>query len=331
MKFKSTIELESAPFQIKHNDKITLIGSCFTEHIGSKLKEYKFQVLQNPFGTVFHPTPICWLIKKSLSKAAIEDKELEHHDEIYFHDQFHYSFSNTNASSSLEKMNTALKHTSKFLKTSNFLFLSLGTAIGYLDKKKKRTVANCHKLPKDSFLKSHTGVKEMMSELDEMISAVHAVNPAMQVIFTLSPVRHLKDGMLENSKSKAALLIAIQTLVDQFSYVHYFPSFEIMMDDLRDYRYYEMDLVHPNALAQAYIWEKFNIIYFKDETTQLNLSLQKINQAYHHKVFHASSRKHEQFLEKFKTTTETLLSKYPNLDLRRELSYFSTGLKASSS
>ncbi len=241
---------------INYNSKILLLGSCFSENIGDRLAYFKFQSIQNPFGILFHPKAI-----KNLIKNAIYSKEYTGNDLIFQNERWHCfdahsSLSSENKGELLESLNTSIKVTNKKLKEATHIIITLGTSWTYKFIETDTTVANCHKVPQKKFLKKILTIHKVSETLEEIISLIKSINTNTTILFTVSPVRHLKDGFIENQRSKSHLISGIHQVLKQ-PYVSYFPSYEIMMDELRDYRFYAEDMLHPNKTAINYIWNKF--------------------------------------------------------------------------
>lgn len=322
MKFKTTLDIHEEGIKINHESGIILLGSCFTENIGSKLQRYKFNCLNNPFGTIFHPIPMAWLIEKSIEKSTILKDDLIYNESLYFHDQFHYSFSSPNLELALEKMNLALREFYIKIKSANFIFFSFGSAIGYNHKEKNRIVANCHKLDPINFDKQFSTLKNLYEKWDKLINKLQSFNPDLHIIFTISPVRHIRDGIINSSRSKALLQIFTHQLIESHLKLHYFPSYELLMDDLRDYRFYTDDLVHPGNLAIEYIWEGFTKAYLSGKTKGINLEIERIIKARDHRFQHDITETKKVFGKLQLERIKKLLKNNPKMDFREEQDYF---------
>ena len=242
-KFRTIIPLERAPFLVDYQSSILGIGSCFIENIGGLLEKYKFPVHLNPFGILYNPISI----KNSLVNIATGEGYTK--DDLFFHNDLwhsfdhHSAFSHTNQATALAKINSTLTTSSQFLQKTNRLLLTFGTANVFINKTTNKIVANCHKLPNTSFEKKRLSVTEIVDQLFPILTHLKKQYSNLKVIFTVSPVRHIKDGFLENQRSKATLLLAIAELTQQLAFTHYFPAYELVLDDLRDYRFFEKDMV----------------------------------------------------------------------------------------
>ena len=311
MEFRTNLninEISKPKNPISYEAKIGLIGSCFVENIGEKLNYYKFSNWINPNGILFHPLAI----EKALS-AVVSKKEYSKADLIYdnerWHSMDHHSdFSSLDAAKTLGSINTSLQNTFEALQTTSHLIITLGTAWVYHHIATDNLVANCHKIPQKEFVKRLLSVTEIVASLQNSIDLVKKINPKLEVILTLSPIRHLKDGMLANSRSKAHLLAAIHQVVDTTT--HYFPSYEIMLDDLRNYRFYSSDMLHPNEVSVAYIWTIFKEIWISPKSFDLMEQVAQVQRDLQHKAFNPSSEKHNNFLKKLDKKKETLYNLY---------------------
>lgn len=293
-------EISPAPsFQkISLKSRIFTIGSCFSSHIGEKLTSNKFGVFANPFGVIFNPCSIFKVLQLTEAQATPAENGYINREGIHYHYDFHSTFSDPDLDTlrlALEKsITTAFDH----LQTANWLLITFGTAFVYRQKENNEVVANCHKVPADQFTRHLLKVGEITASFHQLYKKLKLVNPGLKIILTVSPVRHIKDTLPLNSVSKSTLIIACKEICDQFSEVGYFPSYEIMLDDLRDYRFYEADMLHPNKVAVNYIWEKFAHTNFDDETLGFLNEWEKVLQALKHRPFHPNSPSHQAFIMK---------------------------------
>lgn len=238
-----------------------------------------------------------------------------HSQGIWVHPDFHSSLGHTDATQAHTQINQTLERVHDLLKSADFLFITLGTMIGYQMIDTNEIVANCHKLPASQFTKTESTLEECFSILDPLFVQLWDNNPDLNIVLTVSPVRHIKDGIIKNSRSKAKLIMLCDQLVNSHPKVSYFPAYEWMVDDLRDYRFYEKDLIHPNEQAIDYIWEKFGAVYFEPKTTDLLQKIEKINRAKQHKPFNPESIEHQMFISKLHEDINALESKYEWLKL----------------
>lgn len=321
MEFRLALEVKKSAALINYKDKIMLCGSCFTENIGTKLDYHKFKTLQNPNGILFNPVSIARSVTSYIENKQYKQDELFYFNDIWQSWEHHSRFSNVDQLVSLEMINASQKAAHAFLKNADWLMLTLGSAFVY-ELEDKTVVANCHKVPTDKFNKRLLAVEEILSVLDNLIHRLFIFNPNLKIIFTISPVRHLRDGFVENNRSKAALIQAVHHLVDKFDKLFYFPAYELVIDDLRDYRFYAEDMVHPNYAATNYVWDKFKDAMMDEETITLLEKINDIQRARNHKPFNPSSAQHKKFLESYRQKTVQLQQQYPLLNLSEEIKFF---------
>ena len=295
---------------IDYQSNILLLGSCFSENIGDKLSYFKFQSIQNPFGILFHPKAIENLITNTSNKKVYSSDDLIYQNEIWHSFDAHSSLSSASENELLNKLNVAISLTNKKIKEASHIIITLGTSWVYRYIETDTIVANCHKIPQKKFLKELLSVSEISESLARSISLIKSINSDAAVIFTISPVRHLKNGFIENTQSKSHLIAAIHTLVNKQD-VSYFPSYEIMMDELRDYRFYAEDMIHPNKTAINYIWRKFIDTWFSEETKSIMKEIDEIQKGLLHRPFHEDSKLHQQFLLKLEQKKSSLQERLP--------------------
>lgn len=297
MKFRTEVEILISENKMQIEDQVFSIGSCFATEISDLLKTAQIQTLNNPFGTVFNPFSINQSLKKLHDSVFFAEEDLIKYDDQVISLDHHSSFNSGFAHQTLEKINTNIEVGNRFLQSTNWVIITYGTSFVYEFLPKKKLVANCHKIPGKHFEKRLLTHLEITDSIYETVTLLKDIcKPNLQILFTVSPVRHTKDGMVENNLSKSKVVTAIHEIIPQFDHCHYLPVYEIMMDDLRDYRFYKEDLIHPNRQAVQYIWEKFGNAYFSDETMDFVEENFKIMQALEHKPFDARSAKHLEFL-----------------------------------
>lgn len=282
---------------ITYDSKILLFGSCFSENIGNKLAYFKFQSEQNPFGILFHPKTI-----ENLITNAINEKEYTENDVFFFNERWHSfdthsSLSSPDKNELLNNLNQQITTTNQHLENASHIIITLGTSWIYRFIETDTIVANCHKIPQKKFLKELLSVAEITKSLEAIIALVKSVNKKANILFTVSPVRHLKDGFIQNQQSKSHLISAIHQVVEPKNYTHYFPSYEIMMDELRDYRFYAEDMIHPNQTAIKYIWEKFTDSWISEDSKETMKEVSTIQNGINHRPFNSSSKEHQLFLK----------------------------------
>ena len=327
MKFRSEFFPKDFKNKIKHTDKIMLIGSCFTEQIGSRLQSLKFSTLQNPNGILFNPVSISRALESYINKKQFTQEDLFYNNELYGSWLHHTQFSGLNESEVLEEINNSQNNATEFLAKADWLILTLGSSFIYERKNEDQNnynnvVANCHKIPADKFNRRLLSSEEIGHLLKSMIQKLKGHNPNLKIIFTISPVRHLREGFVENNRSKAALIQAVHSLINEEN-IFYFPSYELIIDDLRDYRFFAEDLVHPNYAATNYIWEKFVPICIEFASQKIIEEINEINSAFSHKPFNKDSKAHKAFLKKYFSKALDLKKRFPYLDFQTELNYFS--------
>ena len=323
MKFTIDIDMQGPGQKIRYPDKLLLVGSCFTEHIGKNLEQLKFPVLQNPHGILFDPLSVASSLTGYTKNHRFTRDDLFYHNELWHSWQHHSRFSGIHADEVLENMNQSQEAARSFLKTADWLIITLGSAYAYQLTEKKMFVANCHKAPAGQFVKHLCTIDEINAALDNCLYQLIRYNPSLQVILTVSPVRHLRDGVINNNRSKARLLEAVHHLAEKFDRVHYFPSYELVIDVLRDYRFYDIDLVHPNYQATQFVLEQFVKHYLAEDAKLIAEEVSKIVTARKHKPFHENSEAHGRFRKMYYEKAAALLREYPFLPLQEELNFFS--------
>jgi hypothetical protein len=326
MQLMTSINIKPLAPAINYRNKILLIGSCFTEHIGNYLSEVKLNVLQNPNGILFDPISVCNSLISYIQDKQYSDDELFPLNEGWHSWQHHSRFSKPNKDESLQLINESQKAAHKFLKETDWLIITLGSSFVYKLAENEMPVANCHKASPQTFHKHLSTIEETVTKFDDTIHQLFQFNQHLKVIFTISPVRHLRDGVVDNNRSKARLIEAVHHLVKKFDRLYYFPAYELVIDVLRDYRFYDIDLAHPNYAATQFVLEKFFENCLDDEAQQLSEEIRKLVIARNHKPFNDQSNQHKQFLITQLQKTKQLQDKYPFLDFTRELNFFSSGI-----
>lgn len=314
MELQTKLPLQSQQHnQIDYHSKIALFGSCFSEHIANKFEYYKFQKFDNPFGILFHPLAIENLIVNAINEKQYTEKDIFFHNEQWHCYEAHSKLSSISKDDLLKALNTQVKHTNRFLKEASHIVITLGTAWTYRCIKTDSLVANCHKVPQKQFLKELLSIDTIIESLEAMVSLIRSVNSKVIFLFTVSPVRHLKDGFIENTRSKSHLVSAIQQVVDYRNQLYYFPSYEIMLDELRDYRFYKEDMLHPNALAINYIWKCFQEVWISELVNLTMQDVEQIQKGLQHKPFNPDSEAHQLFLQKLSDSQANLQSSFSHI------------------
>lgn len=295
MKLQTQITLKKQDNNlIDYGSKLLLLGSCFSENIGNKFEYYKFQSLTNPFGVLFHPKAIEAILEKAIKQEKYTENDVFFHNEQWHCFDAHSQLSNSSKEQLVVGLNNNLEVINKQIIKSSHVIITLGTAWVYNLIKTNNAVANCHKLPQKEFNKVLLSIKEIKQSLEAIIERVKTLNTKVSIVFTVSPVRHIKDGFIENTLSKSHLISAIHQVINKE--VSYFPAFEVMLDELRDYRFYKSDMLHPNALAIEYIWQKFQKVWIAHEALDTMVEIDAIQKGLQHKPFNANSNAHQGFL-----------------------------------
>lgn len=295
--FALPFEVKPSSFKIGIRDEIVMMGSCFTENMGEKFANHKFRVLANPFGVIYNPASIFKLIRQAID-AAIDPDNIIENGGICYHWDMHSAISATNREDLTALIIKQQEVTRAALIKARVLIITPGTSFVYHYKDQNLLVANCHKIPQKLFSKSLLSAADIRNSYLEMIKILRAVNPELHVILTISPVRHVKDGLIENNLSKSILIQAIQEIIRDDENSSYFPSYEIVIDVLRDYRFFKDDLVHPNEQATDYLWKQFINTYFDADTQAFIKEWEVIRKAMNHRPFHPDTPSHQDFLKK---------------------------------
>ncbi len=322
MQFFTTINIEPLQPSINYKQKILISGSCFTEHIGNFLSDHKFNVLQNPNGILFDPVSLSSSLLSYVHNKQYEEDDLFYLNETWNSWQHHSRFSNPDTSVCLKNINNLQSEAHEFLKEADWLIITLGSAFTYKLVGDLSAVANCHKAPAQNFIKHLNTIEEIITAFDTTIHQLFNFNSKLKIIFTISPVRHLRDGVINNNRSKARLIEAVHHLVNKFERLYYFPSYELVVDVLRDYRFYDIDLAHPNYAATQFVLENFSDACFDQSTRKLMETIKTIVTAKKHKPFNSHSDLHKKFLQQQLITTKQLQQEYPYIDFSKEIEYF---------
>jgi hypothetical protein len=312
MKLRTELQLRPAKNTIDHHSRILLIGSCFSDHVSARLSRSGFDILANPHGILFNPESIKNAILDCLTTRTYSTSDLLFNGEQWVSLAHHGKFSDPDPEVTINRINKNIKQARDFLEQCSHLIVTLGTSWVYRKRKENRIVANCHKIPQREFEKELLTAEQILGGLTEMITQVREVNSSIRFIFTVSPVRHLRDGIVENTLSKARLHEAVAELTQEDT-VHYFPSYEIMMDDLRDYRFYESDMIHPNKTAIDYIWEKFSDAWVKPSCKDLMKRVESVYRSLEHRPLNPRSGRHEEFMQKIEKEIEEIERALPHI------------------
>lgn len=310
--------------QLSYQDSLLSIGSCFAQNLGQQLQKQLYDILINPFGVLYNPSSIANSLQHLLGETFFEEKDLLSHRGAWHSLQHHSSFSNTDKQLTLTNINQSLQHARKQLQKTRCLFLTFGTAWVYLWKDSGQVVSNCHHFPAAHFERQRLSVEDIVQTFFKLLAVLKERFAPLEIILTVSPIRHLKDGFVENQVSKATLVLAVQQLVEQLEYCHYFPAYELLLDDLRDYRYYDKDLVHPNTLAIEYIWQAFEQAHLDSKEQSLRQKVTKLQQAAQHRPQQINSPVHQQFVQQQLEQLENIASKLPQPSYEQLKAHFLT-------
>ena len=311
MNFTTKIPISKSNSPIDYSSQIVALGSCFAENMGEKFDFYKFQNTTNPFGIIFNPVSIEKILERAIHLNYFTETDLFFHNELWHCYEVHSDLSQPNKEAMLSNLNRLLTEMTSKLAAATHLFITYGTSWVYQLKSTGVVVANCHKVAQDQFEKEILSVTEIENAIQNSIDLIQKFNPTCQVVFTVSPVRHIKDGFVENQRSKANLISALHSSISQQPTSSYFPSYEIVMDELRDYRFYAQDLLHPNAVAIDYIWERFCESNISEAAQQVMQEVESIQKGMAHRPFHPDSTSHSKFLQKLKEKSAQLEAQFP--------------------
>lgn len=318
MDFRTTIAIPKSKIKINHQSKILMLGSCFATNMGQKLMDNKFNINLNPFGVLYNPTSIAKAIDWLKGDMMLKEDELFEHNGLYHSFHHHGSFSGVDKAKTLESTNAQLRAAQEYFKQIDTLVITFGTSYVFEHRETKDIVSNCHKLPSALFDRYRLSEENIVVQWTEIIQELQQQNKALKIIFTVSPIRHLSDGAHNNQLSKAALLLAIDSLCQNLENVEYFPAYEIVLDDLRDYRFYAEDLVHPSYLAIEYIWEILKDVYLAEESKAIIAEWNNIKRAIDHRPFNEDSEKYIDFLKQTLLRLNQFGAKYQYILLTRE-------------
>jgi len=309
MKWSIDFPIPKQPFPITHDSKLLCMGSCFAQTIGQKMKDAKFDVQVNPFGTIFHPLNLADLLARTLLRDPLEKEGILEREGLFFHLSTHSDLFGKTPEELIELYEQRVIVTRSYLEQGTHLILTLGTAWIYEYEAFGR-VANCHKLPQKLFSKKLSSLEEMEKVLWNVLDNFSKVFPNLRIILTLSPVRHIKDGIPENQLSKSILRVLCANLENRMETISYFPAYEIMMDELRDYRFYKSDLIHPSEEAEEYIWQKWMQSIFSESTFEKVSEIKKIQREIAHRPINPFSEAHVKFLNNLLEKLERLQNEF---------------------
>jgi hypothetical protein len=316
--FRTEVKVQKSSNEVAYNGNVLLIGSCFSDNIGRKLEGAKFPTRMNPLGVLYNPVSVANGLRMLIEKSTFTREDLEWHQGTWHSFYHHSSFSDPDAHKCLENINDSIVNGHSLLKKASHLFITFGTTWVFERKRTGKIVSNCHKLPSKEFNRYSLDLPLICKLYSELIQKLKSFNPHLHIVFTISPIRHWKDGPVENQRSKAKLITAVSELCNDDQELEYFPSYEIMMDDLRDYRFYAEDMLHPNNIAIDYIWTRFKETFMSVETQKLIREIEKLTKASSHRPFNVSSEEHQKFIVQTLKKIELLERKHPLVSFEKE-------------
>ncbi len=317
MQFRTQIPISKTDNPIDYNSKVISLGSCFAENMAEKFDYFKFQNSTNPFGIIFNPVSIEKIMSRIVKEEFYTEKDVFFYNERWHSYEVHSDLSNSDRQELLETLNKAISETYKYLKEATQIIITYGTSWIYRNIESDEIVANCHKVPQKQFSKELLPVEVIQKSIQNTIDLIQVLNPNINFIFTVSPVRHIKDGFAENQLSKSHLFAAVHEVLkthnSQLITHNYFPSYEIMMDELRDYRFYAEDMLHPNQVAIDYIWHKFSENYISEESISTMQEVSEIQKSLRHRSFNPESEQHQKFLAKLQQKISAIQEKWTHI------------------
>lgn len=314
--WQTTVDIEKPDFTLDYRSRFMLVGSCFAENIGGKLAEYRFAADCNPCGIVYNPASVAGVLERLAEGRQMTGEELLQNDGKWVSLDHHGSFSSFSREDCLEKINVRIRQGAERLRSADVLLITFGTSWVYRRLAGGRIVANCHRFPERDFERFRLSVQEIVALYDSLLERLWRINPGLRVLFTVSPIRHWKDGAHGNQLSKSVLLLAVHELAERHRQAYYFPSYEIVLDELRDYRFYAEDMLHISAPAVDYIWTRFKEAFFSEEACQVMRRVERINKGLGHRPFAPESESYIAFRRNLEEELEQLCGRFPLL--RRE-------------
>lgn len=313
MHFTTKVPVKTYEFPINYDSKLLLLGSCFAENMGEKFHYFKFQTTINPFGIIFNPISIEQLVNRVVNQKFFTETDIFYHNDLWHSYEVHSECSRADKAAFLQELNDTLHAMHRQITEATHVILTYGTSWIYRLKSSNEIVANCHKVPQSEFTKEIISPESIAQSIQNTMNLIRQINPEVKFIFTISPVRHTKDGFPENQRSKAHLITAIQTILNpKSSFLNYFPSYEIMMDELRDYRFYADDMLHPSQTAIDYIWIRFFEHYINDNCFAVMQEVCNIQKGLAHRPFNPNSKSHQQFSESLNQKIIKLKAQFPH-------------------
>ena len=313
MTFQTSIPIQKSDFLINYSSKLVSFGSCFAENMSDKFDYFKFQNTTNPFGIIFNPISLEKIILRSIQKKYFTENDIFYHNEAWHCYEVHSELSNPDKAEFLTTLNQLIDATNVKIEKLTHCLITLGTSWVYKNIESDEIVANCHKVPQKLFTKELLSAADIEASLKNIISEIRSINPNAKFVFTVSPVRHIKDGFVENNVSKSHLITALYHFLSNATSSIYFPSYEIMMDELRDYRFYAEDMLHPNQTAIDYIWMRFSENFINETEFETMQYVSEIQKSLSHRPFNPNSESHLKFQENLKQKINAIVAKYPEM------------------
>lgn len=313
MKFTTLIPIQNSNHPLDYNSKIVSLGSCFSVNMGAQLDYFKFQNATNPFGIIFNPVSIEKLVERAVNQKKFTEEDIFFHNERFHCYEVHSDLSVTNKHEFLDRLNSNVTFTHQKIKEATHIFITYGTSWVYREKNSGLVVANCHKMPQTNFDKHIVSVATIEASIQNTVDTIRQLNANCSFVFTISPVRHIKDGFVENQRSKAHLITALQNILSahQLDKAIYFPAYEIVMDELRDYRFYGDDLLHPSTMAIEYIWQRFKATTVSEMALSTVDEVDAIQKSLLHKPFNSAAESHQKFQSKLQEKISKIQKMYP--------------------
>jgi len=320
--FRTVVQIPTTPDKISYNSSLLFFGSCFSENIGERFVERRFNATVNPFGILYNPASVKQGLDVLIDNRQFDETMLFEHRGLWSSFYHHSRFSSPDKQVVLKSINEQIIEGYDKLANADYLFITFGTSWVYEHIEEKAVVANCHKLPAATFNRYRLTVEEIVNSYNELIEKLREFNPELKIVFTVSPVRHWKDGAHGNQLSKSVLLLAIDSLVRRFDNVNYFPAYELVIDDLRDYRFYNEDMLHPNKQAVGYIWQKLKDIYFDGTAKDFEKDIGKVIRARSHRPFNPDTEEYRAFVRAEIVKVKKMMNEFPEVNLEKDLRFF---------
>ena len=310
MNFHLNFPIPKSDVEIKHGDKVALIGSCFSDSMSQHFEKSGFQVLSNPFGTIFHPTALASCLQDVLNDK--ENVDVVQRNDLFFSWDSAESLVGSSEQEIIDIIIARRKEFKEYLKSAHLLVITFGTAWGYLHTELDKIVGNNHKMPAALFSKRLMEVEAETNKWEYIVKRLKGLNPDLNVVFTVSPIRHAKDGLVNNNRSKARLLELVHSALEE-SDATYFPSYEIVMDELRDYRFFKECRIHPTNEAVKYVWDRFENTYFNEESKSLSNKVRNLHRTFDHRTLHPHSEETKRHLEISQEKLKALRAEHPEV------------------